>query len=548
MVNTEPCSQIVTSSCKALYLGVNRYDKSFVKQLVDTMPRYIQTILMSEYRKRLSRFDANTYIRTTVLDLTELIPPILQNKFDATEDDLKSLAIEGANRCSRFTNFWYLFNSNASGVTNALPETQKMYDLCADYLKASGLKPPIIDKKNNIEAAIRRMKDEYWWKQNLRKLLKRSREAVFIHLEKVNKFKGLYCSNFTARQRIHQKHMQDIAMQRITAINENGDSFSLAELSAKNVSNPINRRNELMTRIRGFENLSKELEHMSLFVTMTCPSKYHNAFAKSGQRNPNWGGLLPSDSQSYLCLTWSRIRAELSRQNIQIYGLRIAEPQHDGTPHWHLCLFFNISNLKNIKEVMLDYNLAEDGDERGAKENRVDFIEIDPARGSASGYIAKYICKNIDGSNFDKGVYGENPIEAAQRVEAWASCWGIRQFQQIGGVSVTVWRELRRVKKQTINHGAIARIFDAADSANWAEFTTLMGGVFCKRKDQVIRPFYDFEICKTNGVVKSNWFDGLPIKKLKGVIAGSFEVITRIHQWVLKRAAEPNRSYLEFCK
>ena len=84
-----------------------------------------------------------------------------------------------------------------------------------------------------------------------------------------------------------------------------------------------------MRRISGFEKLSKEMGHFATMVTLTCPSKYHNTFASSGDRNPKWDGSTPLDGQEYLNRTWKRIRAELHRLEIQPYGFRVAEPQHE---------------------------------------------------------------------------------------------------------------------------------------------------------------------------------------------------------------------------
>jgi hypothetical protein len=549
---------------KTFFNSLDVADRRFVKKHISHYPRKIQRIIIGLYRKQPTPFLANTLLRQLTEKLNTITPTILLNNFDAGEQELRELADDMANRCRNFqirqnrvcspetinrktknvnTNSRQFSNSSedsrGSNSINGAPRNDTLeivYHWSVEFVKSKGLTAPEINTKQTIEGCIKRMQDKGWWLRKLRKLITTKIEEVMIHLEKVNRIKGLYCSDLTASNRKYQKQQQLKMRESLTMTNELGEQVSMQDVYDANVSNPVNRRNELMTRMRGFEDTSKELGHVGIFVTLTCPSKYHNSFSKSGQRNPKWQGLTPYDGQQYLCHTWSKIRAEFARQDIRTYGLRIAEPQHDGTPHWHMLLFMEKHHVDGFKRTIGRYSLEEDGDEKGASENRCDFKLIDPKKGSATGYLAKYVCKNIDGKDLDKGVYGEDPIMAAQRVEAWASCWGIRQFQQIGGVAVTPWRELRKLTKLMNEDESLTEIHKAADSGDWASYTTLMGGVFCIRKSQVIRPYYEMEMNKETGLIKASWFDGLITMKLKGILYKGKEIITRIHTWQLGKA------------
>ena len=225
-------------------------------------------------------------------------------------------------------------------------------------------------------------------------------------------------------------------------------------------------------------------------------------------------------------------------KTIKPYGFRVAEPQHDGTPHWHILLFVEKHQVVRVKSVISHYSLLEDGDERGAKENRCDFKLIDPNKGSATGYIAKYVSKNIDGEGLEKGVYGEDPITAAQRVDAWSSCWCIRQFQQIGGASVSVWRELRRLKQKLIGDAfpkVVEQARQAADESNWHEYINAMGGVFIKQKEQPLKLAYDVSANTQTGECKLGQYDGDIIQSIKGLLYKGQVIVTRFFSWRLER-------------
>lgn len=344
---------------------------------------------------------------------------------------------------------------------------------------------------------------------------------------------------------------------------EDGNRISLIEKYDGSVANPAIRRCELMTRIRGFENICNELGYVGEFYTLTAPSKYH-ATTKAGYRNSKWNGASPSDTQSYLTGLWARIRAKLHREEIRIFGIRVAEPHHDGTPHWHMLMFMLPEDVERVRLIIRDYAWEEDHHELRsdkAKKARFHAEAIDPEKGSATGYVAKYISKNIDGYALDGETddeSGELLKETAPAVSAWAARWHIRQFQFIGGAPVTVYRELRRLADTETAHGLsveFAAVHDAADAGDWAGYVNAQGGPFVRRDDLQVRTLYEPR-------TEFNQY-GEETVCIRGVydsaIGAGTPILTRLTQWkiVPKRAVDlavdvkgapaPSRSSVNNC-
>ncbi len=435
----------------------------------------------------------------------------------------------------------------------------------------------------DAEVALLKAQDHKWWARKLKTIRSRYLEHLEIATGEVGRDlfnstdkkgnkkterRGIsaYCSKqavaeYTTNQERGKRYLESLEL-----VNEQSDVISLMKAVEAGVANPENMRNELMLRIRETEELADEMGYTGGFYNITAPSRFH-------ANSPSWDGSTPKDASLYLNKLYSQARAKLDRLEIPYFGIRVAEPHADGCTHWHMLLWMPARYYDKVNHLLRRYFTRDDREvffqrfknrkalrARYTKARRIwglnkskgvytraplknyfpsspryTAIKMLPATvdkngkksGGAAAYVAKYVSKNIDGfalANEYDAETGEKLTQAVNPVKAWASTWGIRQFQFQKSPSITIWRELRRVREEVQGNEDLEQIRQAADKGDFKAFVTLMGG-FGIGRDARFKPAYQH-------TEYGNQYAEFT-KTLKGVedTFGLCTLVTRVHTW-----------------
>ena len=551
-------------------------DWPYLQKIFAAMPGRFHEPVSDAYRNRYGnegQYGANVWIGEVGQTVT-----VRGNALAASDAELCNMAKKLAGTVSGML-------ADMVGCTSEVLR-EKLEKLCND----NGVEIPDAE----LRGMIARLTDNAWWRRQLRRTAGRKVEGFARSMGLVQRRAGLYVSDETLNRHQEQQKRNLAALENTEAVNSEGEAFNLAELAALGVSNPSVRFAELMVRVRGMESHARANGHIGVFVTGTAPSRMHARHKESGNQVELFDGTVPRDAQQWISRQWSRVRSALVRLGAKYYGVRVAEPHHDGTPHWHMLIFIKPdlsggrSAVGRFMAIVRRYllrgdwkgsskkELIEQGRAQGltvkaatlaagaachwekveqrraerADTNRrrraCDFKLIDWAQGSAAGYLVKYLAKNISGERVGKDDDAENPeevgppkpaTETAKRVLAWASCWGIRQFQVLGGPPVGVWRELRRIKEAP-EQLELFPAWEATGSKaedrrpDWGNYIAAQGGIECKRED---RPVQLAKLEEPGRLTK--YLDHAP-SRVVGVVCAGVTKETRTTVWTIRKAQD----------
>ncbi|WP_440531184.1 replication endonuclease [Serratia ureilytica] len=440
------------------------------------------------------------------------------------QDEVKGLAVKVAAHME--LRFIYLYEEIVDDPDNIpLDDLLQLYRLVADEAAKLSVQPPgyhaLLHQGTRraeipyhlIHGALARLRCSDWWYRKLWRLRCEWREAQLRSVCLVSKHASVYISHDAL---LHKREQRRKAMEFFKAhelVNDDGVTLSMEDVIAASNSNPKHRRNEMMACAKGLELLAEMRGDCAVFYTITCPSKYH-ATLSSGKPNPKWNHTTPRETSDYLVNLFAGIRKAMHRKGLRWYGVRVAEPHHDGTVHWHLLCFMRKKDRKAITTLMRNFAIREDRAELGPGlgkniKPRFDAELITKRKGTPTSYLAKYISKNVDGRGLKDTISketGKSLKDTVENVTAWASLHRVQQFRFFGIPSRQAYRELRLLAgqlnrkqdpQQPRKPGAqlladkqMDAVLAAADVGCFATYISKQGGVLVPRKYHVVRTAY----------------------------------------------------------
>ncbi|WP_035603356.1 replication endonuclease [Edwardsiella tarda] len=357
-----------------------------------------------------------------------------------------------------------------------------------------------------IPGSLARMLCADWWYRRLWQLRCEWREEQLRAICLVSRKTSPYVSHEALFHYREQRRKALAFFREYELVSEGGETLDLEAVVNASSSNPAHRRNEMMACVKGLEQIADLRGDCAVFYTLTCPSRFH-ATLDNGRPNPTWTAATVRQSSDYLVGVFAACRKAMHKAQLRWYGVRVAEPHHDGTVHWHLLCFMRKKERRRISTLLRKFAIREDRAELGRNTGpRFKSVLINSRRGSPTSYIAKYVSKNIDGRGLAQTINqetGQSLRDNAENVRAWASLHRVQQFRFFGIPGRQAYRELRLLAGQLERLGTkrkkgmpiladrrLDAVLAAADVGCFATYIMKQGGVLVPRHRYLIRTAY----------------------------------------------------------
>ncbi|EPN4987712.1 replication endonuclease [Vibrio alginolyticus] len=404
-----------------------------------------------------------SYLFETDLTTIKSIGNLISKNFEGNKKVTVSQMREAFYRQEHFEFFFYEYKRYALLNRKLDSYKEKMTRLTQRAIKSRELlneKILATTHKINLveEAALKRLQSPDYCRRKMVKLVYRE----MLYLGQKNKELGGNSGNSIATDSMvelranQNKYNRDLLSKKAIIVKGKAISLlSFADMSRKKAS-------ELFAKVKGLEAIAEEQSFGWAFLTMTAPAHLHANPVSKEQKH--WSRQRLKAAHEFLTNRWSALGKKLANDNVPmksgaIFGVRVVEPHKDGTPHWHMVIFYN----KSLESYLFD---NESGVFQRFFQHAAPALKVVIGKAcgegredvaSASSYAFKYILKSlaVDFLNTDFQISDENlnvtAIESAvNRLEAWKAAVNVRAYQMFGVSSnAGAWNAARKVASKT---------------------------------------------------------------------------------------------------
>ncbi len=304
-------------------------------------------------------------------------------------------------------------------VEQVLNKTQKLRKLfpelpiveiidCFNANQAKKLKIPIIKINKTSKNLEKNSSDFKFWRRKLRAIANQE-------IEKANHLLGLIGKNYKLTSKeVQQKYR----------IEE-----KIAEKAFGGDTQKKNQRRFEQNRcfVNGMIEYARKNQLLCSFITITVPAEYH---LKKTSQNPQ-NHISPEEINRLIRKKWTNVTKKLSEEKIERLGCRVVEAHLDGTPHWHILMWYEeISKPRIIQLFNQKFS-----DFIGVRESNVFWENLTHNKYKEQRKMAMYLLKTIE------------PTKEKEQVRDYRKVWGIRSPEYFGISGITgIWRACRNSK------------------------------------------------------------------------------------------------------
>jgi len=376
---------------------------------------------------------------------------------------------------------------------------QNEFNACPDALPADVLNKlyhtgylscrlPVISLPSGSNK-VKRSKLSYhkWWFKKLNKKINQQRELLKIAIGSIHLNNQKYASNeavkaYKRRVAAEIKYLSEVK-PRNSKTDWNGYISTLRPADQRRFA-------EFITISKGIEKRADALGLVSSFLTLTLPPEYHS-HPLNGDSS-KWEGLSPKQSYKKLINIADKLNKVIHKMGLynsnNFFSIKIVEPHHDGTPHFHIILYYQADYKENIKSaICYQYGDHSFND----KSNLYNLIDIDRTISTPTYYL----CKHFMFSNEEKM---KNNI----RVATNKSIWGMKSFAFSGlpRGAKSIWKLCRKSRFSEPRNITEAKLIKFSCEGDFEKFMLVLESAI---KSESITLKYKSSISKHGELIKT---------------------------------------------